>query len=133
MKISEWKRNWLADYSWDIVCSLNEELCKAKSADHSPSSDGYKEAQEKWISQHESITSVFEVASFCREMHKISPFCFYNGNTFAAIVRDVSVFVLEKLEPEAAYILKSTLSHFVAGTIDEDDLLNVLNDLPEIE
>lgn len=35
--------------------------------------------------------------SFCRHCHKLSPFCFYNGNTFAAIGRTMVQDILRKI------------------------------------
>jgi hypothetical protein len=49
----------------------------------------------------------------CRQCHRLAPFCFYNGNTFAGIIRDV-VRGLE-LPDDKAFVIRSLAGHIVAG------------------
>ena len=49
----------------------------------------------------------------CRRCHRLAPFCFYNGNIFAGIVRDV-VLVLG-LPADQAHVVRSLAGHIVAG------------------
>ncbi len=49
----------------------------------------------------------------CRECHRLAPFCFYNGNTFSGIIRDV-IFRLELLDSEFT-VIRSLAGHIVAG------------------
>ena len=53
----------------------------------------------------------------CRRCHKLAPFCFYNGNTFASII----VLVIKKLDlpPDEAFVVRSLAGHIVAGVSDE--------------
>ena len=32
---------------------------------------------------------LLDAVEICRRCHELAPFCFYNGNTFVAIIRDV--------------------------------------------
>src|SRR4051812_41710377 len=82
-------RAWLADYSWDFVTAQNAILCAAKNALHKPTSDGHQPARQLWESRHLSSMPLEEAVELCRRGHRLAPFCFYNGNTFAAIIRDV--------------------------------------------
>ena len=54
-----------------------------------------------------------EAVDLCRRCHRLAPFCFYNGNTFAGIIRDV-VRGLE-LPAAQAHIIRSLAGHIVAG------------------
>jgi len=52
----------------------------------------------------------------CRQCHRLAPFCNYNGNTFAAIARQL---ILEiPLEADQAHLIRSWAGHIVAGTAE---------------
>ena len=54
-----------------------------------------------------------EAVGLCRRCHRLAPFCFYNGNTFASII----VVVIKNLElpPDRAEVVRSLAGHIVAG------------------
>ena len=52
-------------------------------------------------------------ALLCRQCHRLAPFCFYNGNTFAGIIRDVIQGL--GLPPDQSYVVRSLAGHIVAG------------------
>jgi len=54
-----------------------------------------------------------DAVDLCRRCHRLAPFCFYNGNTFASIV----TLVIKRLElpPEQAAVVRSLAGHIVAG------------------
>ena len=54
-----------------------------------------------------------EAVELCRRSHQLAPFCHYNGNTFAAVIRDV-IHQLKISEPERV-VLRSLAGHIVAG------------------
>lgn len=54
-----------------------------------------------------------EAVTLCRQCHWLAPFCFYNGNTFAGIIRDV-IRGLD-LPPAQAHVIRSLAGHIVAG------------------
>jgi hypothetical protein len=56
--------------------------------------------------------------------HRRAPFCFNNGNTFAAIARDLIVEVNPKAS--VAGVLRSVARHYVAGVLRIEELLAVL-------
>ena len=49
----------------------------------------------------------------CRRCHRMAPFCFYNGNTFASII----ALVIKKLDlpSDKAVVVRSLAGHIVAG------------------
>ena len=55
----------------------------------------------------------------CRRCHRGAPFCFYNGNTFAAIIRDV----VNQLDLPAArkLVVRSLAGHIVAGVATAEE------------
>lgn len=50
----------------------------------------------------------------------MAPFCFYNGNTFAAVARDVIQNLA--LPADEAYIIRSLAGHIVAGVATEEEV-----------
>ncbi len=113
------KRAWLGDYSWEFVTAQNAMLCAAKSALHRPTSDGHETTRQLWESQRLKETTLYEAVDFCRRCHRSAPFCFYNGNTFAAIIRDVINQLGLPSRQEAA--VRSLAGHIVAGVSSAEE------------
>lgn len=61
-----------------------------------------------------------EAVDLARRCHRMAPFCFYNGNTFAAIIRDVVNQL--NLAPDRAYIIRSLAGHIVAGVATDEEV-----------
>jgi hypothetical protein len=123
------KKHWLKDWPWQTVVAINAGLCKEKKALHQPTSDGYTPAQKLWESACQRELTLRETLDFCRQCHKLAPFCFYNGNTFAAIGRTIIQDILHKMPPVKAHGLRSVVGHYIAGTAGADELLKALEDL----
>jgi hypothetical protein len=111
---------WLSPYSWAFVTAQNAALCAAKNALHKPTSDGYEPTKTLWEARHTARMRLDEAVELCRRCHRLAPFCFYNGNTFAAIIRDV---VLKLgLAPDKAYVVRSLAGHIVAGVATDAEV-----------
>ena len=123
------KQQWLKDWPWQTVVVINAGLCKEKKALHKPTSDGYAPAQKLWESASQRALTLRETLDICRRCHKLAPFCFYNGNTFAAIGRTIIQDILQQLPPVKAHTLRSVVGHYIAGTAGADELVKVLEDL----
>ena len=113
------RQAWLAPYTWEFVTAQNAVLCQAKSALHKPTSDGYEPAKNLWESRHTEPMSLDEAVEICRQCHRLAPFCFYNGNTFTAIIRDVITNL--GLEEDQVVLLRSLAGHIVAGVASEEE------------
>jgi hypothetical protein len=123
------KKLWLKDWPWQTVVAINAGLCKEKKALHKPTSDGYAPAQKLWESASQCELTLRETLDLCRRCHKLAPFCFYNGNTFAAIGRTIIQDILRKMPPVKAQGLRSVVGHYIAGTAGADELAKALEDL----
>jgi len=55
----------------------------------------------------------------CRLCHRMAPFCFYNGNTFTAIIRDVTANL--HLKPPQVLIIRSLAGHIVAAVASDEE------------
>jgi hypothetical protein len=125
------KQRWLKDWPWQTVVTINAGLCKEKSASHKPTSDGYEPAKKLWEESRPCELTLRETLDLCRQCHKVAPFCFYNGNTFAAIGRTIIQDLLRKMPPMRAHSFRSVVGHYIAGTIGKAELNKVLKDLEE--
>ncbi len=111
---------WLAEFPWEGVVALNAQLCAAKQALHKPTSDGYDDASLLWEKSYAQAMGLDEAVELCRKCHRIAPFCFFNGNTFAAIARTCIVSASD-LSPADQYLLKNIVGHLVAGTATPEE------------
>jgi len=104
---------WLAPFTWEMVTAQNAVLCQAKHALHKPTSDGHDVTGQLWESRHREPMPLDEAVELCRRCHRLAPFCFYNGNTFASII----VLVIKRLNlpAEQAHVVRSLAGHIVAG------------------
>ena len=123
------KKRWLQDWPWETVVAINAGLCQEKNALHKPTSDGYAPAQKIWESSRPCELELREVLDLCRQCHKLAPFCFYNGNTFAAIGRTLIQDLLRKMPPAKAHVFRSVVGHYIAGTAGAPELSQALDDL----
>jgi hypothetical protein len=115
-------RPWLAEWPWETVITVNAGLCKEKNALHKPTSEGYESARKLWEDSRSAELSLRQALAICRRCHKLSPFCFYNGNTFAAIGRIIVQEVLHKKSPVKAQAVRSVVGHYIAGTAGDEEL-----------
>ena len=123
---------WLEPFNWELVTEINRGLCKQKNALHKPTSDGYLPAKTLWEKNQSKSLGLIEAIEVCLKCHKLAPFCFYNGNTFAAIARDFIAEISSLVPPDKAHILRSIAGHIVAGTatdIERKQLEKLLADL----
>jgi hypothetical protein len=113
------KRAWLELFDWEFVTATNAALCQPKKALHKPTSDGHDHTRQLWEGRHRQEMFLDEAAELCRQCHRLAPFCNFNGNTFAAIARNL-VDTL-KLKADEAHVVRSLLGHLVAGTATEPE------------
>ena len=111
---------WLAYVPWDLVTFQNAALCQQKGALHKPTSDGHAATKALWESRHHLPMTLFEVVDLCRRCHRMAPFCFYNGNTFAAIAR--LLISNMKLPSARAAAIRSLAGHIVAGVATDEEV-----------
>jgi hypothetical protein len=123
---------WLEPFDWEFVAEANRGLCAQRNALHKPTSDGYEPARRLWEEHRTKNLTLTQALEICRRCHKLAPFCFYNGNTFAAIARDFISEISPGLSADKGHILRSIAGHIVAGTatdVEEKQLDAMLKDL----
>ncbi len=106
-------RAWLSPFTWKVVAAQNEVLCQAKNVHYGPTSDGHEATRVLWEETHKKPMSLDDAVDLCRRCHRMAPFCFYNGNTFASII----LLIVKGLDlpPVQAHVVRSLAGHIVAG------------------
>ncbi len=123
------EKNWLAAVPWEAVVTLNRTLCEAKEKEekktpHRPGK-GYETARQLWTDSTPRRLKLREALDLCRKCHALTPFAFFNGNTMAAVARqmvDESLGLLASLE---AQMLRNAVGHYVAGFTKPKELETV--------
>lgn len=123
------RNTWLEAWKWEDVTRLNAALCAAGSAMHRITSDGHERCRRRWETQRGQEQTLFEALGLCHWAHRQAPFCFFNGNTFAAIARRAVELVEMDLDGQQRQALRSMAAHYVAGTAAEDELAAFLAEL----
>ncbi len=122
-------KRWLEAWPWNTVVTINVGLCKEKNALHKGTSEGYDLAKKAWEESRPRNLSLRQALEICRHCHKLSPFCFYNGNTFAAIGRILAQEVLHEMSPIKAQAFRSVVGHYIAGTAGQEELDQAFTEL----
>jgi hypothetical protein len=103
-----------------MVVAVNAALCQAKRALHRATSDGYKPSRALWDKERSQLLWLDEAVDLCRQCHRLAPFCNFNGNTFAAIARQLTQEL--RLPADRAHVVRSWAGHIVAGTATEEEI-----------
>ncbi len=130
--MSQLVKSWLEPFDWEFVTEVNRGLCSQKNALHKPTSDGHAPAQRLWEQSRLKQITFSEALQVCFRCHRLAPFCFYNGNTFAAIARDLVADISERISEEKAFILRSVAGHIVAGTATDIEMKQLEKMLREL-
>ncbi len=64
-----------------------------------------------------------------REFHKKAPFLFFNGNTFAAIGRELSYVIFGDIPMSRKREVGSAVGHYIAGVLDREAMAQIVEDL----
>jgi hypothetical protein len=122
----ELKKQWLHPAPWETVVSVNQALCSAKQEIHQPNPKGYEMARSLWEKSIPQTISLREALDICRRCQDLGPFILFNANTFTALGRTLLEDGLKLLPPVEAQIIRTTVSHYVAGMIGKRELAQVL-------
>jgi hypothetical protein len=116
------QEKWLAATSWEAVVAINQELCKGdKNSPHRPGK-GADSVKKQWEINMARGMTFREMVDFFRQCHDQAPFAFFNGNTFAQVLREVMKRLAGSLPTHEAKMLESSVTHYVAGSIKTAEL-----------
>ena len=119
--------NVLSQISWGAITRINAQQCSNKKATHGYSSENKQAAIEFFeLNKSLPVLNLAQAADVLKDLHRLSPFLFFNGNTFATVGRQLLGFYYPDKVTDPS--IKSILGHHIAGTciLDQEDLLKIL-------
>jgi hypothetical protein len=125
------RAQFLKNRSWELVVSLNRGACARGGAQHGFNRETQEEAAGEWEEKRTANLSLLETIDFLRHCHRIAPFLFFNGNTFADVGRQISVAVFADLPPVRLREAVSAVAHCIAGVLDRDSMVEIVQSLCE--
>jgi hypothetical protein len=127
--VIEQKREWLSGVSWESIVGLNRTLCQAQKMEALVNAKTFSASQDSWQRAATKAMDLVEALTLFREARDRSPFTFNNGNTFAALARGLVENALRNAPAVESQIIRTTISHYVAGTVGKKELQQVLMQL----
>lgn len=121
-------KNPLGAISWNDLEKLNQELCEKGRYQHGKTSDGYIPAKELFENrQGKAKLDLADMVDTMRELHKLAPFLFLNGNTFSEMGTRLSGWFHSS--PLSAS-QRSAVGHHIAGVriLEEKELKAIFRD-----
>ncbi len=126
------ERKWLEPVPWQVVVSVNQDLCQKDDMQHDPNPPGYDRARQLWDESLHRTMSLRAALDVYRQTHKLAPFKFFNGNTVAAVAKMMMGEVLEAMPSMQAQMARSTVAHYVVGAIRASELEDVLGHVGDL-
>lgn len=75
------------------------------------------------------VFSLGEALDFLKSCHRRAPFLFFNGNTFAAIGRQLALALFSDLLPARKREVSSAVAHYIAGVLDREAMVEIVEGL----
>lgn len=118
-------KNW----SWQSVVGINRGACERGRAQHGLNSETHRACAEGWEAQRAVPLTLLETLDFLKQQHRGAPFLFFNGNTFAAIGRELALAVFSDLPPARKREIASAIAHYIAGVLDREAMVSCVESL----
>jgi hypothetical protein len=120
-------KNW----DWQSVVSINRGACERGRAQHGINSETGIPCAQEWETLRSQVLTLAETLDRLRGFHRKAPFLFFNGNTFATIGRELSFALFSDLVPGRKREVGSAVAHYIAGVLDRDTMVEIVESLSE--
>jgi hypothetical protein len=120
---------FLANWHWELVIGINRRACARGGAQHGISSEAGGACGELWERDRKKELTLSETFDFLRQFHRSAPFLFFNGNTFASIGRELTTALFHDLPTIRKRTISSAVAHYIAGVLDRDSMVQVIESL----
>lgn len=123
---------FIKNWGWQSVVSINRGACERGRAQHGINSETGKACADDWEKQKSIVLSLQETFDFLKSFHRRAPFLFFNGNTFATIGRETSFALFSDLPAVRRREVASAVAHYIAGVLDRESMVQIVETLSEI-
>lgn len=122
---------FLKNWDWESVVRINVGACARGQAQHGFGSEAGTACEESWRLDHTREQTLVEALDLLRSYHRRAPFLFFNGNTFAAIARQIAEAIFYELPVVRRREVISAFAHYVAGVLDQKSMVSIVDSLCE--
>jgi hypothetical protein len=122
---------FIKNWDWQSVISINRGACERGRAQHGINSETGAACASDWEEKRQTDFSLLEVIDLLQSFHRRAPFLFFNGNTFAAIGRQMALTLFGDLPPTRKREVGSAIAHCIAGVLDRESMVDIVEGLCE--
>jgi len=123
------RAQFLKNWDWLAVVSINRGACQRGRAQHGLNSETGGACAADWETLRFQTLTLGETFERLRAYHRRAPFLFFNGNTFAAIGRELSFALFSDLTPVRKREVGSAVAHCIAGVLDWESMVEIVDSL----
>jgi hypothetical protein len=120
---------FFSNWNWQSVTDINRRACARGGAQHGTNSEAGRACAEEWNCERTTERSLLEGYDFLRSFHRKAPFLFFNGNTFAAIGRELTLALFSDLPAARKKEASSAVAHYIAGVLDREAMIAIVEGL----
>ena|SRR5258706_10524673 len=125
------RAKFLQNWDWSSVTQINGGLCERGRAQRGINSETHAAAAQEWEKRRASELTLLETFQFLQSCHRVAPFLFYNGNTFAEIGRALTTALFHELPFHRRKEASSAIAHFITGVLDRESMVSIVESLCE--
>ena len=122
---------FIKNWDWQSVVRINRGTCERGGAQHGLNSETSPACAAEWEAQRPRVVTLGETLDFLKRCHRFAPFLFFNGNTFAAIGRELGRALFSDLPPARNREVASAIAHYIAGVLDRDAMTDIVEEMCE--
>jgi hypothetical protein len=120
---------FIKNWDWQSVVRINNGTCERGRAQHGFNTETATACAAEWEACRLKSLSLGETIDFLKRCHRLAPFLFFNGNTFAAIGRELTRALFSDLPPVRNREVTSAVAHYIAGVLDRDAMVEIVETL----
>lgn len=116
-------------WDWQSVVRINRGTCATGGAQRGLNSETATACAAEWEAQRTRVITLGEPFDFLKRCHRLTPFLFFNGNTFAANGRELSRTLFSDLPPARNREVASAVARYIAGVLDRANMAAIVDSL----
>ena|SRR6185369_16205922 len=120
---------FIQNWDWQSVVGINRGTCERGRAQHGVNSETGRACEAEWEERRLAVFTLGETLDLLKSFHRKAPFLFFNGNTFAAIGRQLSLVLFRELPTGRLREVSSAIAHYIAGVLDREAMIEVVDAL----
>ena len=120
---------FLKNWDWQSVTYINRGTCERGRAQHGFNRETQATCASEWEEHQQTVFTLLEAFDFLKSFHRKAPFLFFNGNTFAAIGRQLVGALFADLPTSRQREIASAAAHYIAGVLDREVMMEIVESL----